>query len=99
MLGPDVLDVKRFEQIRFHSVRIQSLDTDAWRVEGELELHGQIHPVTVKVSLDHGHYKGSGSFRQMLFGIRPISIVGSTVKVKDEVQIGFDIVTERSPDP
>ena len=95
MLGPDVLDANRFEQIRFHSLRIEPVDSGGWRVEGELELHGQIHPVTVTVGLDHGHYRGSAAFRQTTFGIRPISIMGGTVKVKDEVRIEFDMVTER----
>jgi YceI-like domain len=92
MLGPEVLDVDRFEQIRFHSITIQQLDPGGWRVEGELELHGQIRPVTAKVVLERGHFRGSTSLKQSTFGITPISIVGGTVKVKDEVRIDFDIV-------
>jgi polyisoprenoid-binding protein YceI len=92
MLGPEVLDVNRFEQIRFHSVAIHRQDGGGWRVEGELELHGQIHPVDVNVALERGHYKGSTSLKQSTFGITPISIVGGTVKVKDEVRVEFDIV-------
>ena len=92
MLGPEVLDANRFEQIRFHSVGITHVESGRWRIEGELELHGQIHPVTVNVVLDNDHYKGSGSFRQSRFGITPISIAGGTVKVKDEVRIDFDVV-------
>jgi len=93
MLGPEVLDVDRFEQIRFHSLQIQPLDSFRWRVDGELELHGQIRPVTVGVILEHGHYKGSTSLMQSTFGITPISLVGGTVKVKDAVQVDFDVVT------
>ena len=92
MLGPEVLDAARFEQIRFHSVEIKQVESGRWRVEGELELHGQIHPVTVNVVLERDHYKGSASFRHSAFGITPISIAGGTVKVKDEVRIDFDIV-------
>jgi YceI-like domain len=93
MMSPEVLDVNRFEQIRFHSTEIRRLDSGGWRVEGELELHGQIRPVMVNVTLDRGHYRGSVSLKQSTFGITPISIVGGTVKVKDEVRIEFDIVT------
>jgi hypothetical protein len=92
MLGPDVLDVDRFEQIRFHSLQIQPLDSMGWRVDGELELHGQIRPVTFTVILEDGHYKGSTSLMQSTFGITPITLVGGTVKVKDAVQVDFDIV-------
>ena len=97
MLGSDVLDVSRFQWISFHSATIQRLDAGGWRVHGELELHGQIHPMTLNVSLENGHYKGSATLRQSDFGIAPISIIGGTVKVRDEVGVDFDItVTERS---
>ena len=51
-------------------------------------------PLTVSVALDQSHYKGSATVRQTEFGITPISIVGGTVKVKDEVKIDFDIALE-----
>lgn len=92
MLGPEVLDVSRFQWISFHSVAIQRLDAGGWLVRGELELHGRIHAVVVNVSAGNGHYKGSVTVRQSDFGIVPISIVGGTVKVKDEVEVDFDIV-------
>jgi hypothetical protein len=91
MLGPEVLDVQRFERIYFHSVVIRQM-ADTWRVEGELELHGQIHPVNVDVRVEQGHYKGSASVLQSAFGIAPIRIAGGTVNVKDAVQVDFDIV-------
>ena len=93
MLGPDVLDGDRFPHIRFRSVAIQPGVGDRWSVRGDLELHGQTHPVTVNVVRDQGHYKGSTSLKQSDFGITPISIVGGAVKVKDEIKIEFDIVT------
>lgn len=91
MLGPEVLDVNRFQWIGFHSVAIQRLDAGGWLVRGELELHGQIHAMLVNVFPEKSHYKGSVTLRQSDFGIVPISIVGGTVKVKDEIQIDFDI--------
>ena len=93
MLGPEVLDVDRFQWISFHSVAIHRLDAGGWLVRGELELHGQIHAVTVNVFHENSRYKGSATLRQSDFGIAPISILGGTVKVKDEIKIGFDIAT------
>jgi hypothetical protein len=93
MLGPDVLDANRFTQIRFRSVAIQKGDANRWSVRGELEVHGQTRPVTVNVVREQDHYKGSALLKQSDFGITPISIVGGTVKVKDEMRIDFDIVT------
>jgi polyisoprenoid-binding protein YceI len=74
-------------------VAVQRGDAGRWSVRGELELHGQTHPVTVRVVREQGHYKGSASLKQSDFGIVPISIAGGTVKVKDEIKIDFDVVT------
>jgi hypothetical protein len=93
MLGSEVLDVNRFQWISFHSVTVQRLDAGDWLVRGELDLHGQIHPILVNVVPEKSHYKGSVTLRQSDFGIVPISIAGGTVKVKDEIKIAFDIVT------
>ena len=92
MLGPDVLDVKRFDRIHFHSITTDRLGADAWLVKGELELRGQIRGMDVKVSPQNGRYKGSAAVRQTDYGIVPISIAGGTVKVKDEITVEFDIV-------
>jgi len=92
MLGPDVLDVKRFPRIHFHSVTIERHEAGAWLVRGELELRGKIRPFNVNVTAQNGHYTGTATVKQTDFGIVPISIAGGTVKVKDEIQVDFDIV-------
>lgn len=97
MLGSEVLDVNRFQRISFHSLAIQRLDTGGWLVQGELELHGQIHAIMVNVASENSRYKGSATLRQSDFGIAPISILGGTVKVKDEIKIDFDIALEPAP--
>jgi len=91
MFSPDVLDVQRFGQIRFHSTAVQRLDGDRWLVHGDLELHGQIRSIAVSVAHGNGRYTGSTTLRQSEFAITPISIAGGTVKVKDEITIDFDI--------
>lgn len=93
MLGPEVLDAARFPQIRFHSTTVQQLETDRWLVRGTLELHGRTHDVAVKVFQETGHYTGHTILRQTDFAIKPISVAGGTVKVKDEIAVDFDIVT------
>jgi polyisoprenoid-binding protein YceI len=92
MLGAQVLDVDRFPRIVFRSVTVQSTGADRWSVRGELELHGRTRPVAVDVIRSQGHYKGTVSLKQSAFGITPISIVGGTVKVKDEIKIEFDVL-------
>jgi polyisoprenoid-binding protein YceI len=97
MLGPEVLDVARFPQIRFHSTAIERGKPDTWVVKGELTLHGQTHAVMLTMTADHGRYKGSTSLKQTEFGITPISIAGGAVTVKDEVRIDADIVGRGAP--
>jgi hypothetical protein len=92
MLGAKVLDSDKFSHIRFRSTRVQKLATRKWKIEGDLTLHGQTHPVEVEVSSDQGHYRGSATVRQKDFGITPVTAGGGTIKVKNEVRVSFDVL-------
>jgi polyisoprenoid-binding protein YceI len=91
MLGPLVLDSAKFPDIRFESATVEPEGANHWKVRGNLTLHGQTHPVMVEATLDAGHYRGSASLKQTDFGIKPVSVAGGAVKVKDELRIEFDI--------
>lgn len=92
MLGPKVLDSEKFPEIKFHSTRAEMMSAGKWNVEGDLTLHGQTHSVKVTVEGEQGHYRGFALLRQKDFGIEPVSLMGGTVKVKDEIRVEFDIV-------
>ena len=92
MQSAKVLDVEKFPDISYQSTSVTGRGEGHWEVQGNLTLHGKKQPVTVKVLLESGHYRGSTSIKQGEFGIEPIRIAGGTVKVKDEVKIEFDIV-------
>lgn len=94
MLGPEVLDSMRFPEITFVSTSIEATGADEFLVRGELSLRGVTHPVAARVRRDNGRYTGVGTLKQRDFGIKPISIAGGTVKVKDELKIDFDIRTK-----
>lgn len=91
MLGPEVLDSDRLPEIHFQSTAIEPSGANHWTVRGNLDLHGQSHPVTVDVTLQDGIYRGSAAFKQTEFGIKPVSVAGGTIKIKDEVKIDFEI--------
>lgn len=91
MLGPKVLDAERYPEVLFVSTRVTSIGQDSWRVAGNLTLHGQTHPVTLDVNESGGAYSGTAEIQQSDFGITPLRLAKGTVKVKDEVQIRFDI--------
>jgi len=93
MLGPDVLDIAQFAQIRFESNTVSSAD-GGWNVEGQLSLHGTTRPIVLNVRKKNGHYSGACTIKQRDFGITPVSVGGGAVRVKDEMKIEFDIVTK-----
>jgi polyisoprenoid-binding protein YceI len=95
MLGPEILDAKRYPEIVFRSTSIEPAGQGSWNVHGNLALRGQTRPITVRVSEKAGHYIGSSLFKQTDFGIKPVKIAGGAVSVKDEIRIEFDIQLAR----
>src|SRR5215469_4267454 len=95
MLGPAVLDSQRYSEITFRSKSAESLGENAWRVQGDLTLHGETGPVETEVREADGHYRGTIRLRQTQFGIKPVKVAGGTVRVKDEIAIDFDIQLSR----
>jgi polyisoprenoid-binding protein YceI len=93
MLGPDVLDVAKFPEIRFRSTAVRPMGEGRWRVEGALALHGHSVPLSFEVTGAKERFRGSATVSQRAFGIEPISVGGGTVKVKDDVKVDFEIAT------
>lgn len=94
MLSDKVLDASHFTEIVFRSRSVKPSGENAYTVEGDLTLHGGTQPLTLPVSLANGHYKGSVKLKQTDFGITPITLFGGSVKVKDVIEISFDIVPQ-----
>jgi polyisoprenoid-binding protein YceI len=92
MAGPEVLDVNTYPTIVFHSTSVAGGDSAHWKVNGNLTLHGQTHPITfAAVRVDATHFSGSATVNQSAFGITPIRIAGGAVTVKDAVTVTFRI--------
>ena len=93
MDGPQVLDIEHYPTITFRSTHINMVDTTHWSVTGDLTLHGQTHPVDVSVIRNGANnFDGSATIKQTDFGITPITLVGGTVRVKDDVKVEFNVV-------
>jgi polyisoprenoid-binding protein YceI len=95
MLGPDVLDVEKFPEIRFKSTAAKATGEGRWRVEGFLELHGRKVWLSFEVTGSKERFRGSATIKQRTFDIEPISVAGGTVKVRDDVKVDFEIVTAK----
>lgn len=105
MLGPKVLDQEKYPEIHFKSSRIEQSSPQHYRVTGVLELHGATKELSFEVSgapqpgssagaarnHDVEHYQGKTRLKQSDFGIKPISLFGGSVKVKDELELEFDV--------
>ena len=66
------------------------------RISGDLTLHGVTRPLTIAAHLEFGDktFQATGAFalKQSSFEIKPVSVAGGTIKVKDELKFTFEIV-------
>lgn len=96
----EVLEVSKYPEITFTSSGVSATKTgDAQyqaRIPGDITLHGVSRPLTITAQLEFGdkvfRAKGAFALKQSSFGIKPVSVAGGTIKVKDELKFTFDIV-------
>jgi polyisoprenoid-binding protein YceI len=91
MLGPKVLDAQQFPEIAFRSSKIEQAGARHYKITGTLDLHGTRREISFTVSGGPDHYTGTTRLKQTDFGIQPFSAGGGTVKVKNELELAFDI--------
>jgi polyisoprenoid-binding protein YceI len=95
MLGAAVLDSANYKEIRFHSTGAEPAGAAAWKVNGELTLHGETRPVSMEVHERDGQFAGACRFKITDFGVKPVKAAGGAVRVKDEVEVEFNIQLAR----
>ncbi|HSP68251.1 MAG TPA: YceI family protein [Bryobacteraceae bacterium] len=88
------LETRKFPQITFRSSRVNATGDGRWRVEGDLSLHGVTKPVTLTVKRTGDAYTAHTVLKQTDFAIKPVSVGGGLVKVKNEVEIDFQIFAQ-----
>jgi polyisoprenoid-binding protein YceI len=86
-----VLEPKKFPEVAFRSSRVDKIADGQWKVEGDLTLHGVKKAVSLMVRRTGESYSTHTVIKQTDFGIKPISIGGGMIKVKNEVEIDFQI--------
>jgi len=85
------LETQKFPLIIFRSSRVDKLAEGQWKVEGNLSLHGVAKPVGLTVKRSGESYTAQTVLKQTDFGINPITVGGGVIKVKNEVEIDFQI--------
>jgi polyisoprenoid-binding protein YceI len=95
----EVLESDSYPEIVYECSRITVNKTGegqyAVTLQGELTLHGitRSQPAPARISVSGETLRASGEFsiRQSDYEIRPVSAVGGTIKLKDELKLSFDI--------
>jgi polyisoprenoid-binding protein YceI len=98
----EVLESGKYPEIVFKSTNVSAAKTGEGqyqaKISGELTLHGVTRPLTIPAELEFGasslRARGGFSLKQSSFEIKPVSVAGGTVKVKDELKFTFDIVAK-----
>ena len=99
----EVLETARFPEIVFEASN-PSLSQGGvglyWaNITGKLTLHGVTQPqqITAQVSVSGNQLSAGGEFtvRQSSYGIKPVSVAGGTMKIKDDVKVTFDFVARK----
>lgn len=85
------LDTKKFPEIVFRSTHAERLAGGDWKVDGNLSLHGVTKPVTVRARQMPNSFTGHTFLKQTDFGIKPVTAAGGTIRVKNEIEIEFEI--------
>ena len=99
----EVLDVNSYPEITFKSTGITAARVEEGKyqtkITGDLTLHGTTRAITIPafVTFYATSLQAEGQFalRQTEYGIKPVSVAGGTIKVKDELKFSFNIVANR----
>jgi polyisoprenoid-binding protein YceI len=93
----DFLDVENHPKISFESTRIEHVERGAFRVTGDLTMHGETRPVTLDVTVhgaagDRVGFEARGTVSRSDFGLRwQQALETGGVVVGDEVRISADV--------
>ena len=91
-----ILNSARHPVITFVSSQVSGT-AESFRIDGDLTIAGVTQPVTVQGQLAAGRAEGSALVVQSRWGIRPYSAFLGALKLRDEVEVQFDIDLAPSP--
>jgi hypothetical protein len=75
-----VLESAGIPEIVFRSTQVRPNRDNAWKLSGELTLHGVTRSVTIDVAREGGAFVGTVRIKQTDFGIQSIKIGGGVVE-------------------
>lgn len=99
----EVLDAARFPEIIFEASN-PSMSKGGegyyWaNITGKLTVRGMTQPqqISAQISVTDSQLRANGELTvsQSSFGIKPVSVAGGTLKIKDEIKVTFDFVAHK----
>jgi len=99
-----VLEIAKYAEIVFVSsnISVTRLSEGRYRARiiGDLTFHGVTQKnlwITAQVTVSEESLKAQGDFtlKQTDFGIKPFSVAGGTIKLKNELKFSFDIAARK----
>lgn len=85
-----ILNSGRYPAITFASSRVSGT-AESFRIDGDLTIAGVTQPVTLEGRLAADRARGSAVVVQSRWGIRPYSAFLGALKLRDEVEVQFDV--------
>ena len=103
LMKEDVLEVARYPEILYEAatIAVSRVDSSLYSasLNGNLHLHGvtRSHAITARIITLGELLRTSGDFtlRQSDYQIKPVSVAGGALKLKDEVKFSFEIVARK----
>jgi len=102
-MNQEVLETARYPEIVFESSKVSASKVGDGQylvnLVGDLSLHGvtKSEPLSAQVAVTGDILRAHGEFSllQTAYGIKPVSIGGGSLKLKDELKCSFDILARK----
>jgi polyisoprenoid-binding protein YceI len=103
LMNDEVLETSKFPEIRYEaqdiSVAAMGDALFSAKLDGSLTFHGvtRKESITTRVAWMGAMLRASGEFslNQSSYGIKPVSVAGGALKLKDELKFSFEIVARK----
>lgn len=89
-MAKKVLHPDKYPTVSFKSKAIQEKE-GGYHISGDLSLHGVTKSVDFDIDTSDGSLKGRFTIIQTDYGVKPFKAMMGTLKIKDEIDISFDL--------